>query len=212
MPSPNPPRPARQKNPSAPATARVRWRSAIIGLTLAVITLGVFFPVVRCDFVSYDDPHYVLRNPPVQAGLTWNSIAWAFRAAHASNWHPVTWHSHMLDTELFGNSPAGPHLVNLFLHTANTVLVFLLLQYLTGATWRSAAVAALFALHPLRVESVVWVSERKDVLCAFFGLLAVWMYALWVRNRKGQLSDDALGRLGGRNFFTSFLSSASRSA
>jgi len=152
-------------------------------LLLVAVTLAVYWPVVRCDFVNYDDPVYFTSNTRVLAGLTPVNVAWAFTTGHASNWHPLTWLSLMLDAQLFGRGPAGPHLMNLLFHTANTVLLFLLLRCLTAATWRSAMVAALFALHPLHVESVAWITERKDVLSSFFGLLALIAYARYVQSQ-----------------------------
>jgi tetratricopeptide (TPR) repeat protein len=157
-----------------------------ICVLLAAATLAVFWPVTGCDFVNYDDPDYFFSNVHVRAGLTWNGVAWAFRTVHASNWHPLTWLSLMLDAELFGKGAAGPHFTNLLFHAANTVLLFLLLRKLTAAVWRSAFVAALFALHPLHVESVAWISERKDVLSAFFALLALLAYARFVEESKVQ--------------------------
>jgi protein O-mannosyl-transferase len=161
-------------------------KPVFICLLLAAATLAVFWPVTGCDFVNYDDPDYFFSNVHVRAGLTWNGVAWAFRTVHASNWHPLTWLSLMLDAELFGKGPAGPHFTNLLFHAANTVLLFLLLRKLTAAVWRSAFVAALFALHPLHVESVAWISERKDVLSAFFALLALLSYARFVEESKVQ--------------------------
>ncbi len=154
---------------------------AVLCLLLVAVTLIVYWPVTRCDFVNYDDPDYFSSNSHVQAGLTSDNVAWAFGTGRASNWHPLTWLSLMLDRELSGCGPAGPHFTNLLFHLANTVLLFLLLQRLTRATWRSAFVAALFALHPLHVESVAWISERKDVLSTFFGLLALWTYACYAQ-------------------------------
>src|SRR4030095_1715488 len=118
----------------------------VIGLVLAAATLAVYAPVAGHGFVDYDDDEYVFRNPRVQAGLSADGVAWAFTSLEAANWHPLTWLSHMLDCELFGLRPAGHHLVNLGLHAANVVLLFLVLAWLTGGVWRSAAVAALFAL------------------------------------------------------------------
>ena len=153
----------------------------VVCVLLAVAVLLVFCQTLRYEFVNYDDDQYFYANPPVQAGLTWSSVRWAFQTGHASNWHPLTWLSLMLDVELFGNGPAGPHLTNVLLHAVNTVLLFLLLRRLTGAQWRSAFVAGLFALHPLHVESVAWVSERKDVLSGCFGLLALLKYARYTQ-------------------------------
>jgi len=148
-----------------------------IAVALAAITLLVFWPATRAEFINYDDPDYVTENSHIQSGLNWDVVRWSFTSGYAGNWHPLTWLSHALDISFFGLQPAGHHTVNVVLHALNAMLVFLLFQRLTGATWRSALVAALFALHPLRVESVAWVSERKDVLCAFFGLLSLIAYA-----------------------------------
>ena len=156
-----------------------------ICLLLIAVTLAVYWPVTRCDFVNYDDPDYFASNVHVQTGLTPGNIAWAFTTGHTSNWHPLTWLSLMLDATLSGKGPLGPHLTNLLLHAANTGLLFLLLRRLTAATWRSAIVAALFALHPLHVESVAWVAERKDVLSTFFGLLSLWAYACYAQRVTG---------------------------
>ena len=142
-------------------------------LLLVAVTLAAYWPVTRCGFVNYDDPDYFFSNRHVLAGLSSSNLVWAFTTGFCANWHPLTWLSLMLDVELFGKGPAGPHLTNLLFHLANTVLLFLLLRQLSGTTWRSAFVAALFALHPMHVESVAWISERKDVLSTFFGLWAL---------------------------------------
>jgi protein O-mannosyl-transferase len=152
-----------------------------VSVLLAAAVFLAFGQTLRHEFVNYDDNLYFYSNPQVQAGLTWHGVMWAFRTGETNNWHPLTWLSLMLDVTLFGTAPAGPHLTNIILHAANTVLLFLLLRRLTGAHWRSAFVAALFALHPLHVESVAWVSERKDMLSACFGLLALLMYARYAR-------------------------------
>jgi len=149
-------------------------------LLLAMGALLVFWTVSRNDFVNYDDSDYVTANPHVQSGLKWENVRWAFTTGHASNWHPLTWLSHMLDCQLFGHRASAHHLVNLGFHIANTVLLFMILRRMSGAHWRSAFVAALFALHPLHVESVAWISERKDVLSTFFLLLTVAAYARYV--------------------------------
>ena len=156
-------------------------RPVVLCLLLVVVTLAVYWPAVHCDFLNLDDTYYFTANHHVQTGLKPANIVWAFTTRYASNWHPLTWLSLMLDAELFGTGPFGPHLTNLLLHAANTALLFLLLRRLTAATWRSAIVAALFALHPLHVESVAWVAERKDVLSTFFGLLALLFYAGYAR-------------------------------
>ena len=132
----------------------------------------------------YDDPEYVTANPHVQSGLTWKGVIWAITTGAASNWHPLTWISHMLDCQLYGLNPIGHHLTNVLFHLANSILLFLLLQRLTKETWPSAMVAALFALHPLHVESVAWVSERKDVLSALFWILSMWSYSSWAEENR----------------------------
>jgi tetratricopeptide (TPR) repeat protein len=156
----------------------------LLCLVLSALTLGTFWSVRECDFINFDDPDYVSENADVLQGLTKESVVWAFKSKFASNWHPLTWLSHMLDVEMYGPEARGHHFTNLLLHTANVLLLFLALQQLTGAAWRSAAVAALFALHPLRVESVAWISERKDVLCVFFGLLTLLAYARFAAKRR----------------------------
>lgn len=128
-------------------------------------------------FITLDDDMYVTENPMVRAGLTWPGVKWAFTAQQASNWHPLTWLSHMLDSKLYGLNPAGHHLTNIGFHLADTLLLFLFWTRVTGALWPSALVAALFALHPLHVESVAWVAERKDVLSTFFWLATMGAYA-----------------------------------
>lgn len=148
-----------------------------ICLALALVTLVCYWPATRHDFINLDDQQYIVQNAHVAQGLTWNGVAWAFGTRYASNWHPLTWMSHMLDCTLFGLSPAGHHLMGLLFHVANTLLLFALLKQTTGTLWRSAFVAALFAWHPLHVESVAWASERKDVLSAFFWMLTLLAYA-----------------------------------
>ena len=156
-------------------------------LALGLVTLLVYLPLLHNGFVNYDDPDYITGNAHVQAGLTWQGIVWAFKSGEAGNWHPLTWISHMLDCQLFGLNPAGHHLTNLLLHTTNTLLLFAWLNRLTGALWRSALVAALFAWHPLHVESVAWASERKDVLSAFFWMLTLLAYTRYVTGGKRQM-------------------------
>ncbi len=148
----------------------------LICLFLIVAILAVFWQVRSHEFLKYDDQIYVTDNPPVKAGLTLKGVIWAFSATHAGHWHPLTWLSHMLDCQLYGLKPAGHHLTSLVFHIASTLLLFLVLRQTTGALWRSGFVAALFALHPLRVESVVWAAERKDVLSTFFWMLTMWAY------------------------------------
>jgi tetratricopeptide (TPR) repeat protein len=154
-------------------------RPRLIALALAVVTLLLYLPAWFHDWIYFDDPAYVLDNEIVRAGLTWAGIKWAFIGWHASNWHPLTWMSHMLDAQLFGLNPAGHHFVNVLFHAANAALLFLLWHQMTRALWRSAIVAALFAWHPLHVESVAWIAERKDVLSTFFGLLSLLAYVAY---------------------------------
>lgn len=151
-------------------------------LALALLTLVLYWPATRCAFVNCDDPEYVYENAHVQAGLTAENFSWVFSKPVLSNWHPLTMLSYMADRQFFGAQPWGFHLTNILLHTLNTALVFLVLRRLTGVSWRSWLVAALFGLHPLHVESVAWVAERKDVLSAFFWLLALWAYAEYARH------------------------------
>ena len=153
----------------------------IISLLLIAAILITYWQVKDFDFICFDDKPYVTENRHVQTGLTIKGFTWAFTTFHASNWHPLTWLSHMLDCELYGLNPMGHHWTSLQIHIANTLLLFFILQYMTGALWRSAFVAALFALHPLHVESVAWVAERKDVLSTFFGMLALLAYCRYAK-------------------------------
>ncbi|MGD9244134.1 MAG: tetratricopeptide repeat protein [Desulfobacterales bacterium] len=153
----------------------------MVSLCLALTIILAYGQASNLDFVGYDDELYVTENLNVQKGLTAEGLKWAFTTFHSANWHPLTWLSHMIDCELYGLNPMGHHWTNLILHTANTILLFLILKVMTGSIWRSAFVAALFALHPLHVESVAWVSERKDVLSTFFGLLMIGAYYRYVK-------------------------------
>jgi len=158
-----------------------KYRTLYVYLALALTTLASYWQVRNCQFVNYDDKQYVAENRHVKVGLTGKSVVWAFTTGHASNWHPLTWLSHMLDCHLFGTSPHWHHFTNLLLHIANTLLLFTVLKQMTAALWRSAFVAALFALHPLHVESVAWIAERKDVLSTFFWMLTMIAYLSYVR-------------------------------
>jgi Tfp pilus assembly protein PilF len=155
-------------------------RSVIICVLLATGTLALYSRVVHAGFLRYDDDRYVVENTYVRSGLHWSTVHWAFTTFEQANWHPLTWLSHALDFQLFGLNPAAHHSINLLLHTANVLLLFILLQWLTGYTWRSVAVAALFAVHPMNVESVAWIAERKNVLCMFFFLLTLLAYGHYV--------------------------------
>lgn len=152
-----------------------KWLLPVILLT----TMSVFFPLLWCDFINFDDPPLITQNPYVQSGLTLDGIHWAFTTGYVANWIPLSWISHMLDVQLFGMNPAGHHLVNVLFHVAATAFLFLFLKKTTSAPWQSAAVALLFALHPLHVESVAWVAERKDVLSAFFWMLTMYAYCIY---------------------------------
>ncbi len=159
-----------------------RHLKLLVGLLLISLTIVSFWQLKNLGFIdSFDDNLYVTENGHVQEGLSPRSITWAFTATQASNWHPLTWLSHMLDCQLYGLNPRGHHLTNLFFHLANVLLLFLILQSMTGALWPSAFTAALFALHPLHVESVAWVSERKDVLSTFFWLITMGAYVRYTR-------------------------------
>lgn len=143
---------------------------------LAVIVAGTYLQATGHGFINYDDPLYVTENNHVSAGLTLKGVMWAFTTFHAANWHPITWLSHMVDAQLFGLNPAGHHLTNVFLHVSNTLLLFFLFEGSTGSLWKSLVLASLFGLHPLHVESVAWVAERKDVLSTVFWLLTMLAY------------------------------------
>ena len=159
----------------------------LLALLLLIATIGVYWQVQHHEFIYFDDPSYVTDNQYVKRGLARDGLAWAFSTFHGSNWHPLTWLSHMLDCELYGLNPAGHHLTNLFFHVANTLLLFLVFRESTGRLWRSFLVAALFALHPLHVESVAWVSERKDVLSTFFWMLTMLVYVRYTRHPRMSL-------------------------
>ncbi|HWW03274.1 MAG TPA: tetratricopeptide repeat protein [Candidatus Acidoferrum sp.] len=175
-----------------------RTTCCLLGSLLVLLVLGTFLPVTRNEFINFDDTVYVTENSHVQQGLTWANVRWALTTSAAANWHPLTWLSHMLDWEVFGPKPWGHHLTSVMFHAANTLLLFLLLRGMTGSVWRSFFVAALFGLHPLRVESVAWVAERKDVLSGFFFMLTLWAYARYARqstavspNSKFQIPKSA---------------------
>ena len=160
-----------------------RWTLIGISLFLIALTWAVFAQTGGYQFVNYDDPLYVLDNAHVRAGLTWRGIAWAFTHVHSQNWHPLTTMSHMLDCQLFGVNPGAHHLVNVFFHSIAAVLLFILLAQITNSIWASAFVAAVFAIHPLRVESVAWIAERKDVLSGVFFMLTLLAYFRWTRKQ-----------------------------
>jgi protein O-mannosyl-transferase len=167
-----------------PADWSQKQLAAVIAGVLAVVTFALYLPSLRDNFINYDDAEYIINNPHVNSGLNWPNVVWAFTHTHADYWIPLTWISHMLDCQWFGLNPAGHHLVSLLFHMANSVLLFLWLNQLTGALWRSALVAALFAWHPLRVESVAWAAERKDVLSVFFWMLTLLAYTRYAQRRS----------------------------
>ncbi len=170
----------------------------LLGLLLAVVTLGLYWPAVGHDFVAYDDDQYIYDNPWVTGGISWAALKWALTSTFAANWHPLTWISHLIDYSIYGPLPAGHHLTSILLHTANTVLLFLVLARWTGSPWPGALAAALFGWHPLHVESVAWVSERKDVLSTLCWLLTIWAY---LRSASRPGSDSPAGKPEGRKLF-----------
>lgn len=187
--------PSRQPDaPSAPppesavaAASRPDHRHRWLGVLLFLAVFAVFLPTLRHGFTTYDDPAYVSEEPHVNSGLSWANFRWAWTSLEHSNWHPLTWLSHQLDCTLFGLAPWGHHLTNILLHAGSVLLLFLVLRRATGFLWRSLLVAALFGLHPLRVESVAWIAERKDVLSTFLGLLALRPYVAYAqRVRDGR--------------------------
>jgi tetratricopeptide (TPR) repeat protein len=179
------------------------WRTLLLATLLAAATFIIFLPILNAEFIRLDDGFYVARNARVRAGLTWNGVSWALTSRFQASWHPLTWLSYMLDAQLFGLGPGGFHLTNLLLHIANVVLLFWFLQTTfernptlnlnlnppSPIPWRSALVAALFALHPLHVEPVAWVACRKDVLSTFFFLLTLLAYSKYVRSKKEQSEE-----------------------
>jgi protein O-mannosyl-transferase len=182
--------PAVVSRPPAPLFFSSEKRSTILCLFLALLILAFYNPVVHNGFTNMDDDVYITGNAHVRAGLTWATVKWAFTSFDAANWHPVTWLSHALDCQLFKLNPVGHHYVNVLLHGTNAILLFLLLESATGLTWPSLMVAALFALHPVNVESVAWASERKNVLSMLFFLLTLHAYGWYVR--KGGVKKYAV--------------------
>ena len=171
---------AEQAVPTAPINQKP-WQIAVVCAVLVLVTVFIYRGARTSEFLTYDDLGYVQDNQRVHQGLNEKSIEWAFTSFDVSNWHPLTWISHMVDWQLYGANPSGHHMTNVYLHSASAVLLFLLLLYMTGYFWRAAFVAFLFALHPAHVESVAWVSERKDVLCTFFWFATILAYAWYAR-------------------------------
>lgn len=163
----------------------VAWeRNLFLSLLLALLTIGLYLPITRAPFLNFEDPAYIAQNSHVIAGLKWDTVKWAFRSREQSAWQPLTWLSHALDCRLFGLNPTGPHSVNIFIHAISAVLLFLILATATEYLWRSLAVSALFAVHPINVESVAWIAQRKDILSTLFFLIALGAYG-WYARRPG---------------------------
>ncbi|MCL6519684.1 MAG: tetratricopeptide repeat protein [Armatimonadetes bacterium] len=160
------------------------YRSYLVGCLLVLVAIVAFVPLFGNGFINYDDDEYVTDNSHVRGGFTLANVGWAFTTMHESNWHPITWLSHMLDCQLFGLNPIGHHLVSLLIHIANTLLLFGIFSILTGSIWKSGFVAALFAVHPLHVESIAWVAERKDVLSTLFWMIAILAYIRYVQSPR----------------------------
>src|ERR1022692_4302327 len=175
----------RGPNPKAPQKTGPLLSGKKLNTTLCVllaaVTTALYSPVIGHSFVVLDDREYVVANSHIHGGLSWNTIKWAFTSMEAANWHPLTWLSHALDYQLFALSPAGHHLDSVLIHALNAVLLFLLLAWVTKRVGPSLLVAALFALHPINVESVAWVAERKNVLSTLFFLLALGAYVRYVQ-------------------------------
>src|SRR5947199_2786011 len=168
---------------SAEVSMNQSWRVRLgIGVFLVAITWVVFGQTFQHQFINYDDPLYVYDNPHVRAGLSWRGIGWAFTHVHSQNWHPLTTISHMLDCQVFGVNPGPHHLVNVLLHSVAAALLFILLVQMTGHTWLSGFATAIFAIHPLRVESVAWIAERKDVLSGVFFMLTLIAYGKYAES------------------------------
>ena len=182
----------RLKSEKAAAGLYDRWTVLAVCIFLAAITLAVFGQTRRFEFLNFDDNLYVSDNPVVQKGLTWEGFRWALAYGGIGHWHPLTWLSHMLDCQWYGLQAGGHHLTNVLLHMSSVILLFLVLRRMTGFLWRSAFVAAVFAIHPLRAESVAWVSERKDVLSAFFFMLTLWAYVCYVRRQPSKIRYSAV--------------------
>jgi tetratricopeptide (TPR) repeat protein len=169
-----------------PPDARQKWLALSIGALLFVAVLAVFYPLTGGGFIDYDDNDYVTANAHVQGVFGWKQVVWAFTNTDAANWHPLTWLSHILDYQVYGLDPWGHHLTSVLIHAANAALVFWVLRAMTATFWRSLFAALLFAMHPLRVESVAWIAERKDVLGAMFWLLSMLAYAGYVKNKSSR--------------------------
>jgi protein O-mannosyl-transferase len=175
------------------------WQRVICSALLVLITIGIYFHTRKFEFINYDDNADVYDNPIVKQGLTWEGIKTAFSVSQSNNWVPLTMLSHMLDCQLFGLNAGGHHLTNVLLHTISAVLLFLLLNKMTGALWPSYFAALIFAIHPLHIQSVAWIAERKDVLSGLFFMLTLWFYVDYARertNKSGHLTVFGIFVLG----------------
>ena len=168
-----------------------RRQTGLICAGLALAVIAAYWPLWQCGFVDFDDYDYVVHNDAIQHGLNWRAIRWAFTTFRSGNWHPLTWMSHLLDFQLYGLNAAGHHATSLLLHAAKPVLLFLILKRMTRALWPCAMTAALFALHPMHVESVAWISERKDVLSTFFWMLSVGAYVRYAEEMQNAKMENA---------------------
>ncbi|MEP6901141.1 MAG: hypothetical protein ABJA66_05285, partial [Actinomycetota bacterium] len=164
-------------------------RELIIFILLSLFVLLIYWQTTRFDFINLDDNLYVYENPVVLGGLNWNTVKWAFTAFYSANWHPLTWLAHALDVQIFGRNAGGHHAVNVIFHLINSILAFAVFRRMTGCFWKSAIVAALFAVHPAHVESVAWIAERKDVLSTLFWLLTTWAYLLYAETKVSSLQS-----------------------
>ena len=172
-------------------------RELVVFTVLSVLVMAIYWQTTRFGFINLDDNLYVYENAAVMSGLNWNTVKWAFTAFYSANWHPLTWLSHMLDAQMFGGNPGGHHAVNIVLHLINSVLAFTVFRKLTGCFWKSAIVALLFAVHPAHVESVAWISERKDVLSTLFWLLTMWAYLRHIKEEETRSGgEEEKGRRG----------------
>jgi protein O-mannosyl-transferase len=170
--------------PPRKASSRPTRTYLLYLVLLVVATVAAYYPAKNHPFLHFDDSKYVTANPEVQGGLSWSTVEWAFTTYYASNWHPLTWLSHALDCQMFGLDPLGPHAVNILLHVVNVLLLFWVLERATGMAGRSAMVAGLFALHPMNVETVAWVAERKNLLSMLFLLLALAAYGWYAKQPR----------------------------
>jgi len=174
-----------ERAPAGPGFLQRNGKELGICAALGLAVWMVFRQIGGHGYINFDDWDYVGENLAVLSGVTWEGVKFAFTTTMTANWHPITWLSHMLDVQLFGEDPGAMHLSSMWLHALNSMLVFALLRSLTGARWRSAAVAGLFAVHPLHVEPVAWLADRKDLVATFFWLLTALTYGHWAKNRGG---------------------------